>query len=251
MNLKFAFKAHVPPGDNSASMHTHKVMELVYFLTGRGTTTIEGKTYPVQSNCFAVMPADIEHDQISEDTIDTICIGLSDCELKNISGVWIDPDGQIKSTLMRFMEELSRKTTGYSMITQGLLYTAIGLIQRAMQDNASLDRKQSLVNRAIHIIEEKAGNLSIDDISGQLFVSKDYLRHLFRHYTGQSPMKTIINTRIEHAKDLLHNNEYTVSMAAEECGFENPYYFSRLFKEVTGQTPSEFRQSSQHTAKKS
>ncbi|MCF7817417.1 MAG: helix-turn-helix transcriptional regulator [Kiritimatiellales bacterium] len=73
-------------------------------------------------------------------------------------------------------------------------------------------------------------------------ISKDYLRHLFRHYADQSPMRTIITTRIEHAKDLLHNDELTVAMVAEECGFESIYYFSRLFKEVTGQTPSGFRQ---------
>jgi YesN/AraC family two-component response regulator len=243
MNLKFAFKAHVPPGDDSAAMHSHQVTELVYFLTGCGTTTIDGQTYTVKSNCFAVMPAKTEHDQISEETTDTICVGLSDSSpLDKITGVWVDPNGQIKTTLLHFMEELSEQKTGYSMLSQGLLYTAIGLVQRAVKQNAPMDRKQSLVNQAVHIIEEKAGNLSIDDVAGQLFVSKDYLRHLFRHYAGQSPMKTIIKTRIEHAKNLLHNNNLTVNMVAEKCGFENPYYFSRLFKEITGKTPSEFRQ---------
>lgn len=247
MKLKFAFKAHVPPGDNSAAMHSHEVTEMVYFLNGHGTSTIDNNVYSVKTNCFAIMPSGIKHDQISEETIDTICIGVSECNLLNVSGVWVDPDGQIKSTLLRFIEELSRKKAGYSMLTQGLLYTAVGLMQRAMQTNAPMDRKQSIVDRAIHIIEERAGNISIDDISGQLFVSKDYLRHLFRHYTGQSPMKTIINARIEHAKNLLPNNNLTITMVAEECGFENPYYFSRIFKEITGQTPSDFRQKPQQT----
>lgn len=244
MDFHFAFKAHNPPGDTSAAMHHHKVLELVFFLNGSGTTTIDDISYSVKTNCFAVMPSGIKHDQITEDTIDTICIGLSDCGMGNLSGVWLDPDGQIRSTLLRFMEELSQKKAGYSILTQGLLYTAIGLMQRAMQENAPQDRKQSLVDRAIQIIEERDGNLSIDEITGQLFVSKHYLRNLFRHYTGQSPMKTIILARIEHAKGLLHNDSLTVSMVAEKCGFENPYYFSRLFKEITGTTPSQFRSKS-------
>lgn len=242
MDLKFAVSRIIPSGNDSATMHHHKVMELVYFMKGRGTSTINGITYSVKTNCFALMPAKVEHDQISEETIETICIGLSGCGLENISGVWMDPNGQIKLTLLRLMEELTHKKAGYSMLAQGLLYSAIGLMQRAIQENAPQDRKQSLVKQAIRIIEEKEGNLSIDEITGQLFVSKDYLRHLFRNYAEQSPVKTIINARIEHAKNLLHNNNLTVGMVAEECGFEDIYYFSRIFKEITGQTPSEFRQ---------
>lgn len=241
MDLKFVSKAHIPPGDDSAAMHHHEVMEVVYFLSGYGITTIQGRTYDVKGNCFAIMPAKVEHDQTSEETIDTICIGLSGSGMQEVCGVWVDPDGQIKSVLTRLLDELRKKEDGYSMVTQGLLYTTIGLMQRAIQKNAPLDRRQSLVEQAIHIIEEREGNLSINDITGQLFVSKEYLRHLFRHYTGKSPMKTIITARIEHAKDLLQNNSFSVSDVAEECGFENCHYFSRLFKEVTGQTPSDFR----------
>lgn len=241
MDLKFAYSRIIPPGNDSAAMHHHEVMELVYFINGRGTSTINDITYSVKTNCFALMPAKVEHDQISEETIETICIGLSGCGLENVSGVWMDPDGQIKLTLLRLMEELTHKKAGYSMFTQGLLYSTIGLMQRAIQENSPQDRKQSLVQQAIQIIEEKEGNLSIDEITGKLFVSKDYLRHLFRHYAEQSPMRTIINARIEHAKNLLHNQTLTVGMVAEECGFEDVYYFSRLFKETVGQTPSNFR----------
>ena len=182
MDLKFVSKAHIPPGDDSAAMHHHEVMEVVYFLSGHGTTTIHGQTYDVKSNCFAIMPAKVEHDQVSEETIDTICIGISESGLKATSGVWLDPDGHIKSTLIRLLDELSRKEAGYSMVTQGLLYTAIGLMQRAVQGNAPLDRRQSLVAQAIHIIEEREGNLSINDITGQLFVSKEYPRYLMKRY---------------------------------------------------------------------
>jgi len=241
MDLKFAFKAHIPQGDYSASMHSHEVDEIVYFLHGHGSTTIRGKTYAVKNNCFSLIPAGVEHDQITDDTIDTLCLGLSGSGMQDICGVWVDPDGQIKSTLMHLMDELSQKNPGYSMITQGFLYTALGLMKRAMQASVPQDRKQALIDRAIHIIEEREGNLSINEITSQLFVSKEYLRHLFRHYTGKSPMKTIIEARIEHAKNLLCNDNLTVSAVAEECGFENPYYFSRLFKQVTGHSPSDFR----------
>jgi len=139
------------------------------------------------------------------------------------------------------MEELAAQETGYSMVTEGYLLSATGLIKRAIKKNIPQDRKQALVSQAVHIIEEKEGNLSIDEIAGQLFVSKDYLRHLFTHYVGQSPMRTIISARIEHAKKLLMNPELSVVDVAEMCGFEDPYYFSRLFKNYTEKSPSAFR----------
>lgn len=242
MNIKVAFKATVEKGDMiSAGEHQHEFQELVYFLDGTGTTIIGDDTYQVQSNCFCLIPPGVTHCQISETAITSICLRISNSGLESSSGFWVDAEGEVKYYLEKLMEELSGQRPAYSMITEGLLTTTIGLIKRAIKENVPQDRKQALVSRALYIIESKDGNLSIDEIAGQLFVSKDYLRHLFTQYTGQSPIKAIINARIEHAKSLLRNSELSISNISEMCGFENQYYFSRLFKNVTGKTPSTFR----------
>ena len=241
MQLKFAFKASVEKDNDAARDHTHEVLELVYFIEGSGETTIEGKTYAVQNNCFCVMPANVIHNQVSETTITSICLGISGSGLESSQGLWVDSAGDIKTCLQNLMDELATQKIGYSIVADGYLLAAIGLVKRAIKENVPQDRKQAIVARALHIIDEKAGNLSIEDIAGQLFVSKDYLRHLFVHYTGQSPMRTIVQTRIENAQKLLANPDLTVACVAEMCGFDNPYYFSRMFKNVTGKSPSEYR----------
>lgn len=241
MNLKFAFKVTTEKGDLRASDHTHKTLELVYFLDGSGQTTIQDQTYEIQNNCFCVIPSDVVHGQFTEKSITTICIGITNSGLETSQGLWVDSTGKIKARLEDLMEELSSQKTAYSLITEGYLIAIVGLVKRAIKENAPQDRKQALVSKALHIIEEKAGNLSIDEIAGQLFVSKDYLRHLFTHYTGQSPMRTIVSTRIDHAKKLLLNPELSVVRVAELRGFDNPYYFSRLFKSYTGKSPSAYR----------
>ena len=79
------------------------------------------------------------------------------------------------------------------------------------------------------------------ELSEQLFVSRDYLRHILTKSSGRSPLRHIIAARIDRARELLAAGELSVSAVAERCGFASPYYFSRLFKKVTGCTPSSVR----------
>lgn len=241
MRLRYAFKIDVEKSSDAAADHIHRAVEIVYFLAGTGSTTIDDQTYKVQSNCFSVIPAHVVHNQFSKTTITSICLCISGSGLDSAKGLWVDSSGEIKDCLQKLMQELTIQKTGYSEVSEGYLLAIIGLIKRAIKENVPQDRKQALVSAALNIIEEKEGNLSIDEVAGQLFVSKDYLRHLFKHYRGQSPMKTIVSVRIGHAKKLLMNPELSIVEIADQCGFEDPYYFSRLFKSYTGKSPSAFR----------
>ncbi|QHI69779.1 AraC family transcriptional regulator [Tichowtungia aerotolerans] len=242
MDIKIAFKVTVEKGDLiSAKNHRHESMELVYFLSGTGQTMIGDDIYRIQSNCFCLIPPNTTHSQTSESDITSICLRFDNCELDSPIGLWVDADGKIKDYLEKLMEELSYQRPAYSLVTKGLATTITGLIQRAINENVPQDRKQALISKAMKIIEGKDGNLSIDEVAGQLFISKNYFRHLFTQYTGQSPIKAIINARIEHAKHLLLNTDFPIAKIAENCGVENPYYFSKMFKNITGATPSAFR----------
>jgi AraC family transcriptional regulator, arabinose operon regulatory protein len=64
----------------------------------------------------------------------------------------------------------------------------------------------------------------------------------FTHYVGVSPRQYIINIRMTIAKDLLMNTLFQVSDVARLTGYENPLYFSRLFKKTCGQSPTQYRE---------
>jgi AraC-like DNA-binding protein/mannose-6-phosphate isomerase-like protein (cupin superfamily) len=241
LQLDFGFKVSVEPGSKAADNHAHQVLEVVCFLSGRGRTTIDKATYEIRPGNFCIIPPGVVHNQISETTITTICLGLKASGLEDSLGFWADKTGEIQRCAVRLMDELSVREAGYSMVTEGYLTTLVGLAKRAIKANAQPDRRQALIAQAMQIIEDKDGNLSIDDIAGQLFISKDYLRHLFTHYTGRPPIQALLAARIGHAKRILADPSRSVAQVADICGFDNPYYFSRLFKKVTGVTPMEFR----------
>ena len=63
----------------------------------------------------------------------------------------------------------------------------------------------------------------------------------FKEYTDSTPTQYILSLRISNAQILLETTDYNITEIAEIVGYENPLYFSRLFKKQVGVSPSDFR----------
>ena len=85
-------------------------------------------------------------------------------------------------------------------------------------------------------------NLSIEIIGDLVHMSSVYVGALFREGTGQALGAYITEVRINKAKELLKNSNHDLRRIATETGFESMRTFFRVFKKITGQTPSEYRQ---------
>ncbi len=72
-------------------------------------------------------------------------------------------------------------------------------------------------------------------------LSRRRFNDLFKNCFDITPNRYIINLKIDYAKKLLQTEYINISQTAEICGFSDIYYFSRLFKKETGQTPAEYR----------
>ncbi len=103
--------------------------------------------------------------------------------------------------------------------------------------------KRALMKRMAEYISENIGNseLNVSSLSLMCGVSEVHFRRLFSSLYGTSPIKFITAARIKKAKELLMNTDNSIASVAEECGFENHYYFSKIFKCATNKTPGEFR----------
>ncbi len=242
MKLEFYFVADLEKGHRVRS-HTHRALEIVYFLKGFGRTKVGQTTYDIRRNLFTVIPAGIYHDQENSTKVVSFCMGLVGSGLEPFQGGWNDTGGLIHVSIQKLLTEMKGGKPFYEDICLGILQEIVGLVKRASRDSAKPTGKEQIVSQAIALIREQEGIVSIDDLADQLYVSKDYLRHLFLEYTNQSPIRHIINTRIENARQLLVRPELTIDQVARKCGFRNLYYFSRLFKRETGHSPSEFRRS--------
>nr|WP_067054540.1 AraC family transcriptional regulator [Mucilaginibacter sp. L294] len=84
--------------------------------------------------------------------------------------------------------------------------------------------------------------LSVREMSAERSISDSYLTKLFRKSTGMAPMDYFIHLKMQKACQLLHADNVKIKDVAFELGYDDPYYFSRLFKRYMGTSPEPYRQ---------
>jgi YesN/AraC family two-component response regulator len=99
-----------------------------------------------------------------------------------------------------------------------------------------------IVQKCIDYIRESYANpINLASISEEFNISYSYLSYLFVKMTNMKMHHYINNIRIEHAKKILKTSSMKMYDIAQTVGFESPYYFSKVFKETTGLTCSEYK----------
>jgi len=88
--------------------------------------------------------------------------------------------------------------------------------------------------------EVEKGQPSVNYFANQLNVTPNYLSDLIKFYSGKPALEHIHQHIIKVAKPLLVEKKLTISEIAYQLGFEYPNYFSRLFRKITGVSPSHF-----------
>ncbi len=84
--------------------------------------------------------------------------------------------------------------------------------------------------------------LQVSTLAAQANVSPSHFFALFKRLTGCPPMDYFTRLRMRHACRLLHSTSASVKEVAAELGYDDPFYFSRVFKSVNKVPPSEYRQ---------
>ena len=84
-------------------------------------------------------------------------------------------------------------------------------------------------------------NLGLAMVSAEFNLSEGYLSAIFKKETGQNFMDYLTELRMNKAKELLCSDENSVQDVADQIGYRDLKYFSRLFKKTTGISPSEYK----------
>lgn len=126
-------------------------------------------------------------------------------------------------------------------LLQSHVYQLLNEICHAFHTQHIFSKKYSPIAQGILYLEENIQNeLNMPQIAAMCHVSETCFRRLFQQYSGFSPKEYQTRKRMEHAKKMLQSGSSSVTDIAYSLGFEDPAYFSRVFKKNVGLSPSEY-----------
>jgi signal transduction histidine kinase/DNA-binding response OmpR family regulator/ligand-binding sensor domain-containing protein len=117
------------------------------------------------------------------------------------------------------------------------------ILQSPPETNEKSDPGQLFLQRVRQIIEEQLEEnvVSVQELATQLGMGRTQLHRKFTQMTEYSPSRFIRLVQIQKARYLIEKTDHPVASVAYKCGFSDPDYFSKVFKQETGNTPSKHR----------
>ena len=101
---------------------------------------------------------------------------------------------------------------------------------------------QNHIKKALEFIAMNySQKIEISDISSYIGLDRSYLYSLFVKHLNISPKDYLVRFRMQKATDLIRNNNLTIGEVSRSVGYDDPLLFSKMFKKIYGQSPSQYR----------
>lgn len=114
-------------------------------------------------------------------------------------------------------------------------------LQIANSFNEALYISSPILKAKLTIEENFTKDITVDELATIANLSKFHFSRLFRQEVKLSPYAYLLQIRLEHAKKLLSETEYSIEQISEVCVFYSASNFIRIFRKYTGMTPLQFR----------
>ena len=153
-----------------------------------------------------------------------------------------NPSSNIVSIYHHIFNEVIAQGPMYQLkVCSGILSLVAELLKRKQERPDQSDHLRQVVEKAKGLMDINIyDDIDLSHIAGDLGISLPLFYKIFKTYTSFTPYQYYINTKITVAKTLLEDN-MAVKDTAYQLGFEDQYYFSRLFKNKTGISPKNWK----------
>ncbi len=239
------------PRTYNVHWHAHECWELVYCTGGQGMFTFRnGASIRYGEGDVIAIPPHEVHANTSDNGFTNIHVHMADSTFSYKSAFVIsdDGDGRIKMAFNQaryyYLADIKRKELVLAAI--GELIAAYMVVYRSNDDYS--DPVEYI---RTEILKHYASpEFALDAVMKDLPFHYDYLRKLFKKEVGVTPLEYMTGMRMKKAEALLNtmrSDEYSMSEIAGMCGFEDPLYFSRVFKKNFACSPSNYAKKQRET----
>lgn len=195
-----------------------------------------------------------KYDYYGEDQTEVYWVHFTGSDVKNIlrsygltddKRVFYCGSGLDYQNLFRTMiNELQMCKEKYSEMLEMYLKQVFIMLERYFANAARTEpiRVIEEIDKATKYFNEHYNeDINIEEYTQKNYISISWFIRAFKQCTGSTPMQYILSKRISNAETLLLDHSYNITEIAQIVGYDNPLYFSRIFKKIKGLSPSEYR----------
>ena len=264
----FIWKGTRHKGNEESGYRSHDFLELAYVLSGEGKYRINDKIYPVKEGDLIMINPGVKHQALLCPEADTPAteffvgfsnIRISGCRENHMprpgGECIIHTSGELSQRLLKLCtsmeaENAVRRQGRYFMLKSYLIQLLLLVIREQCEpmerprgyafESAS---KKYVAEQVVTYIEDHySEKISLDQIAENMYLSPFYISRIFKGETGNTPIRHLINLRLEKARELLEGGyQGSIQEVAALVGYDDAYHFSKLFKKRYGISPSQAR----------
>ncbi len=251
--LRFGYYPHA--GGHRMQRDQHDDYLLIYCSEGAGHLQARGESWRVGKGDLVILPKGLAHgyqaDRHDPWTIFWIHFDghLAQAFVDNLACDTACPMvhlGILPRLMADFEALLAVRNTGFSdkvfihaaqQLRQLLSYLAVQMpaVKARRHPGIRLEAIHALMLQRLH------GQLDLDEMAASVNLSRFYFAKKYKQLTGRSPIEQFIHLKMEQACYLLDMSERQIREIARQLGYDDPYYFSRLFRKVIGMSPREYQ----------
>lgn len=268
LNPTFLFTWKGTRMGNGDKYHSHDFPEIAFVLSGAGQYHIEGEIYEVQEGDLLIINPGVKHQALmsmdSNQPTTEFFVGFTDIQLKGYPANFLPvPDGthmvhttgELRQKLFKICSSMEAENAvcrqgRYFMLKAYLMQMILLVVREQFEEPMSLKgyafesaNKKYVVEQMVSYFEDHySEKISLDQIAENMYLSPFYISKIFKSETGDTPIRHLINIRLEKAKELLEGGDgSSIQEIAASVGYDDAYHFSKLFKKRYGITPSQAR----------
>lgn len=225
-----------------------------YIVSGKGVYKINNQTWHLQAgDVFVIFPSMlITYFPDSEDPWDYCWFDfegikidhfLERAKLTPCDPIFHCKDDSLASLFSHALETVTNAASSRDLIIPSFFYQFFSYIieQNASGITLQKNEKELHILKAVKYIDSHySSNISAVMLSNMLGLNINYFSHLFKEIMGVSYSSYIVQIRLQKAIILFQQGIHTIKTVASAVGYDDPLYFSRVFKKKYGCTPREY-----------
>ena len=248
--------------------HSHDIVEMAFVMSGTGRYRADGEVFSIREGDLLIFNPGVKHQALycpdAEVHATEFFVGFSDVQFQGIpmntmplpdGALLLHTTGELRRKLYRIItlmqEEKAVYRQGRYFMMKAYLMQMILLVIREQCEPVELSKgrafesasKKYVVEQIISYFEDHySEKISLDQIAENMYLSPFYISKIFKSETGDTPIRRLIDIRLEKAMELLEDGwQGSIQEVAAKVGYDDAYHFSKLFKKRYGISPSQAR----------